>query len=162
LNNVRHQIAYMRGSDGELPEREHCKFFYPHLVRRKNIQLESAKACTLEMMTAPWIILSYTHPKKNNRKGFVIFCRERGTSVNEYLYLIDYLMHYQVLVDDTDVSIKTLDADAKAAAYFSKARDQYIEECGGGVDLRQRLDAIQFGQIDDVRTKFSEIEIGME
>lgn len=162
LNNVRHEIAYMRGGGGELPDREHCRFFYPHLVRRKNVQLEHAKACTLEMMTAPWIILSYTNPKKQNRKGFVVFCRKRGASVEEYLYLIDYLMHYQVLVDDTDVFIKTLDADRKAAAYFSKAKDQYVEECSGGAEISARLDAIQFGQINDVRTKFSEIELGMD
>jgi len=162
LNNVRHEIAYMRGGVGELPDREHCKFFFPHLVRRKNVQPEHAKACTLEMMSAPWIILSYTNPKKQNRKGFVVFCRKRGTSVAEYLYLIDYLMHYQVLVEDTDVFIRTLDADSMAAAYFTKAKDQYVEEYGGGTEIKSLLDAIQFGQINDVRTKFSELELGMD
>jgi hypothetical protein len=162
LNNVRHEIAYMRGGGGELPDREHCRFFYPHLVRRKNVQLEHAKACTLEMMTAPWVILAYTNPKKQNRTGFVVFCRKRGKSVAEYLYLIDYLMHYQVLVEDTDVFIRTLDADPMAAAYFSKAKDQYVEEYGGGSEIKERLNAIQFGQINDVRTKFSEIELGMD
>lgn len=162
LNNVHHEIAYMRGGGGELPDREHCRFFYPHLVRRKNVQLEHAKAGTLEMLTAPWIILSYTNPKKQNRKGFVIFCRKRGGSVEEYLYLIDYLMHYQVLVEDTDVYIKTLDSHPSAAAFFGKAKDQYVEEYGGGSDIKDRLDAIQFAQINDVRTKFSELQLGME
>ena len=162
LNNVRHEIAYMRGAGGEIPEREHCRFFYPHLVRRKNVQMEQAKACTLELMTAPWIILSYSNPKKKNRKGFVVFCRKRGASVQEYLYLIDYLMHYQVIVDDTDVFIRTFDADPMSPSFFSKAKDHYVEECKGGPEIRARLDAIQFGQINDVRTKFSDIELGME
>jgi hypothetical protein len=35
LNNVRHEIAYMRGGTSELPAREDCRFFYPHLVRKK-------------------------------------------------------------------------------------------------------------------------------
>lgn len=162
LNNVRHEIAYMRGGGGDLPDREHCRFFYPHLVRRKNVQFEQARACTLEMMTAPWMVLSYTKPKKQNQKGFVIFCRKRGTSVEEYLYLIDYLMHYQILVDHTEVHIKTLDADALAPSYFAKAKERYVDECEGSPEIRARLDAIQFGQINDVRTKFSEIELGME
>lgn len=162
LNNVHHEIAYMRGSAGVLPDRECCRYFYPHLVRRKNVQLEHAKACTLEMLTAPWIVLSYTDPKKQNRKGFVVFCRQRGTSVEEYLYLIDYLMHYQVLVDGTDVFIKTLDAHPSAAAYFGKAKDQYVDEYGGGIDIKDRLNSIQFSQINDVRTKFSELELGMD
>ena len=49
LNNVHHEIAYMRGGGAILPDREHCKYFYPHLVRRKNVQLEHATAATLEM-----------------------------------------------------------------------------------------------------------------
>ncbi len=109
LNNIHHEVAYMRGGASALPDREHCRYFYPHLVRRKNVQLEHARAATLEMLTAPWVILSYINPKKQNRKGFVIFYRKRGESVDEFLYLIDYLMHYQVLVEDTDVFIKTLD-----------------------------------------------------
>jgi hypothetical protein len=162
LNNVRHEIAYMRGGDGNLTARENCKFFFPHLVRRKNVQLEKARACTLEMMTAPWIILAYVDPGQKNQKGFVVFCRKRGNSVEEYLYLIDYLMHYQVIVADTEVTIKTLDADPKSAVYFGKAKDRYIEECDGGEELRSRLNSISFSQINDVRTRFSEIELGMD
>jgi len=161
LNNVHHEIAYMRGGAGELPDRDSCKYFYPHLVRRKFVQLH-AKAATLEMLTAPWIILSYTNPKKQNRKGFVIFYRKRGESVDEFLYLIDYLMHYQVLVEDTDVFLKVLDQDRNAAAFFSKAKDQYVEDYMGGTDTRDILNAIQFAQINDVRTKFSELELGMQ
>ena len=162
LNNVHHEIAYMRGGANILPAREHCKYFYPHLVRRKNVQLEHAKAAALEMLTAPWIILSYSDAKKQNRKGFVIFYKKRGASVEEFLYLLDYLMNYQVLVEDTDVHIKILDPHPGAAALFSKAKDQYVEEYEGGTEIRERLNAIQFGQINDVRTKFSELELGMQ
>lgn len=162
LNNVHHEIAYMRGGGGLLPDREHCKYFYPHLVRRKNVQLEHATAATLEMLTAPWIILSYVNPKKQNRKGFVIFYRKRGESVEEFLYLIDYLMHYQVLVDETDIYLKTLDAHPSASAFFDKAKDQYVEEYEGGPDIRDRLNTIVFAQINDVRTKFSEAELSRQ
>jgi len=163
LNNVHHEIAYMRGgADTILPAREHCKFFYPHLVRRKVVQPEHAKAATLEMLTAPWIILSYSDPKKKTKKGFVIFYKKRGSSVDEFLYLIDYLMHYQVLVDETEVYIKILDPNPGAAAFFGKAKDQYVEEYEGGPEIRDRLNAIQFGQINNVRTKFSELELGID
>lgn len=162
LNNVHHEIAYMRGGANLLPAKEHCKYFYPHLVRKKNVQLEHAKAATLEMLTAPWIILSYTDPSKQNHKGFVIFYRKRGESVEEFLYLIDYLMHYQVLVEDTEVYVKTLDTHPNAAAFFGKAKDQYVDEYDGGSEIMERLNAIKFSQINDVRTKFSELELGMQ
>ncbi len=71
-------------------------------------------------------------------------------------------MHYQVLVEDTDVFLKVLDQDRNAAAFFSKAKDQYVEDYMGGTDTRDILNAIQFAQINDVRTKFSELELGMQ
>ena len=162
LNNVRHEIAYMRGGTGELPDREYCRFYYPHLVLKKNVQLDRSKAATLEMLTAPWIVLSYTHPKRSNRKGYVVFSRRRGESVKEFLYLIDYLMHYQILVEDTEVYIRMLDPDPQAAAFFDKAKSQYVDEVDGGEEIKKCLDSIVYGQINDVRTKFSEIELGME
>lgn len=162
INNVRHEIAYMRGGTNQLPDREYCKFLFPNLVRRKNVQPENAKACTLEMMTSPWIVLSYTNPKKNNRKGFVVFIRNRGTSIEEFLYLIDYLMHYQILERNSEIIIKSLDADPMAASYFSKAKDQYVEKYKGGSEIKELFDKIQYGQINDIRTKFSELELGMD
>lgn len=162
LNNVHHEIAYMRGGKCELPGREHCQFNYPHLVRKKHVQLKGAKAATLETLTAPWIILTYTNPKKQNRKGYVVFSRRRGKSVDEFLYLIDYLMHYQILVEDTDLYIRMLDPDPNASAFFDKAKSQYVEEVEGGVEIKNCLNSIVYGQINNVRTKFSEIELGME
>lgn len=162
LNNVHHEIAYMRGSSGTIPARENCKYFYPNLVRRKNIQPENAKAATLEMLTAPWIILKYTHPKKNSEQGFVIFYRKRGESVDEFLYLIDYLMHYQVLNGTNTVHIKTLDSHPSASAFFDKAKQQYAEEYHGGQEIKEILDSIEFGQINNVRTKFSELELSRD
>jgi hypothetical protein len=161
LNNVRHEIAYMRGGTGDLPDRDNCHFFHPHLVRKKNIQQESSSAATLEMLTAPWIVLAFTHPQKNNLRGYVVFLRRHGESVDEFLYLIDYLMHYQMLVENCKIYIKALAPDSHAVAYFDKAKSQYAEEVGGGGEIKKLLDSISFGQINDVTTKFSETELGM-
>lgn len=161
INNVMHEIAFMRGGRGILPAREFCRFEYPHLVRKKKVQLEKARAATLEMLTAPWILLSFVDPKKSNRKGFVLFCRRSGETVEEFLYLLDYLMHYQILVSDTDVYLKFLEPSTNAAALFDKAKAQYLEEVGGAEELKGRLATIVFGQMNEVRTKFSDVELGM-
>ncbi len=161
LNNVRNEIVQMRGT-GKLPVREYCSFLYPNLVRKKNIQLEQAKAATLEMLSAPWIILSYNNPNIQNYRSFVIFYKRRGESVEEFRYLIDYLMHYQVLLYKTDIWIRTLDPHPHAPAFFGKAINQYIEECKGGTEIKDRLSSIKFNQMNQVQTKFSELEIGMD
>ena len=82
--------------------------------------------------------------------------------MEEFLYLIDYLMHYQVLLYPTDIQIKGLDPHPNSHAFFGKAKAQYIDECGGGTDIKERLNSINYSQITQVQTNFSEIEIGMK
>jgi hypothetical protein len=67
-----------------------------------------------------------------------------------------------MLVEDTDVRVKVLDAHPNAQALFAKAVDEYIDECEGGDQLKRLLDAIKFSQIGQVQAKFSELQIGME
>ena len=77
LSNVCYEIVRMRGNQ-LVPPREACQYFYPHLVRRKKVQLDQARAANLEMLTSPWITLSYIRPDQQDRKGYVIFCRSKG------------------------------------------------------------------------------------
>ena len=58
LDNVHHDIVYMRGT-GNLPGEDECRFYYPELVRKKVVQRGQATAATLEMLTGPWITLEY-------------------------------------------------------------------------------------------------------
>ncbi|MHB0842917.1 hypothetical protein ACYCGP_08755 [Stutzerimonas nitrititolerans] len=162
LNNVHHEIIHLRGGAGLLPERDNCRFYYPHLVRKKNVQLEQAKAATLDMLTAPWIILSYVNLKKGSKQGFVIFMRKRGITTDEFLYLIEYLMHYQVIKSETEVTIRMVDPHQNASANFAKAKDQYVADYMGGEDLRQILDSIDFGKLEHVRTTFCELELSRQ
>lgn len=162
LNNVHHEIAYLRGGEGLVPNRDYCQFFYPHLVGKKNIQMDIARAANLEMLTSTWIILSYKSPQKNNKQGYVIFLRRNGRTVDEFLYLIDYLMHYQVIKSDNEVSIRILNPHDNAISNFAKAKDEYIEACDGGDDMRIVLNAIQFDHLNNILTKFSEKAISRD
>jgi hypothetical protein len=161
LNNVRLDIQTLRGQ-GVLPARDKCRYFYPHLVRRKNVQPEKARAATLEMLTAPWIIFTYTLPDDESRKGFLVYYRRSGETVEEFLYLIDYLLHYQVLFKNTDVRVRMLSPHINAPAHFDKAVDEYIESCGGGDEAKTLVKSITCSTMANIVTMFSQIEIGME
>ena len=50
-----YQMLY---SEHVLPHQDHWIFHYPDLVRRKKVGV-AARAATLEMLTGPWITLSY-------------------------------------------------------------------------------------------------------
>jgi hypothetical protein len=166
LDNVRYELRQMRGASGpdRLPDREHCQYFYPQLVRKANVQVGKAKAATLEMLTAPWIILEYKNVRFGNRRGVLVFYRRNGGSTQEFMYLIDYLRHYQILDDNTDVQIKTLDTLPTAHAIFQKAVHQYIDEMldgNGESDLAILVKAIKYSKMTQVVTTFSSIELGM-
>jgi hypothetical protein len=161
LDNVRHDIVLMRGRK-QLPPEDQCKFYYPHLRRKANVQLEKANAANLEMLTSSWIILSYTQPGAKERKGYVIYYRRKGDTVIEFSYLIDYLKLYQVIVEDTHVRIKTAFNDKLAPVNFRKAVDAFVEKTGGGSEMRDRLQAVEFSELQQVKSQFSEIIIGMD
>ncbi|WP_266157571.1 hypothetical protein [Dyella silvatica] len=161
LNNVRLDIQTLRGQ-GSLPSRDKCRFFYPHLVRRKNVQPEKARAATLEMLTAPWIIFTYEHPDDESRRGYLVYYRRPGETVEEFLYLIDYLLHYQAVFKNTDVRVRMLSPHVNAPAHFAKAIDEYIESCGGGEEVRILLKSVACTTMTNIATVFSEIEIGMD
>lgn len=160
LNNIRYEIVQMRGR-GELPPKDKCRFFYPHLVLRKKIQGTSARAATLETLTGPWIIMEYDNPDDLTKPYYVIFYRRSGRQVEEFLYLIDCLLHYQVVKGRGNVRIRALNPDAAAPALFEKAVTQYVDACDGPVEFKAQLSSISFSRIPQVVATFSDIEIGM-
>jgi hypothetical protein len=168
LDNVRYDIVQMRGrrSGAEpLPDPEHCRYFYPQLVRRKNLELEHAKAATLEMLTSQLIVLEYVRPTTPDRKGLVLFYRGMGASAEEFIYLFDYLRTFQLLQEDVSIEIKLLAASPIAQPMFQKAQQIYVDDLSNGTaesPLAERVGQIQFKRMSAVLTRFSEIELGMD
>lgn len=167
LDNIRYEICQMRGrrTGTPLPDPEHCKYFYPQLVRRKNFQLDNAKAATLEMLTSRLIVLEYNRPDALDHRGFVLFYRGKGAVAEEFIYLFDYLRHFQLLQENIDIEIKTLDASPLAPAMFKKAVQSYVDGLpngGVGSPLAERVAAIQHKRMTQVLTKFSDLELGMD
>lgn len=168
LDNVRYEICQMRGrrTGGQpLPDPEHCKYFYPQLVRRKNLQLDHAKSATLEMLTSKLIVLEYVRPTAPDRVGVVLFYRGKGAASEEFTYLLDYLRHFQLLQEHVDIEIKLLDASVFAPTMFQKAVQGYVDGlAASGVQspLAECVSRIECKQITQVLTRFSAIELGMD
>lgn len=168
LDNVRYEIVQMRGRRAglePLPDPEHCRYFYPQLVRRKNLELEHAKAATLEMLTSKLIVLEYVRPTAPDRKGLVLFYRGKGTSAEEFTYLFDYLRNFQLLQEGVDIEVKLLDASPLAQPMFQKAQQVYVDGLSDGSaasPLAERVRQIQYKRISQVLTRFSDIELGMD
>jgi hypothetical protein len=159
LDNVRYEIVYMRGNK-DLPDEEYCRFEYPHLVRKKKVQVELAKAATIDMLTGPWITLGYD-AAFGKPPGILVFYRGKGASTEEFLYLIDYLMHYQMVKAGLTIKVRTLDPDPNAAAFFERAIIECTDKYQGGEEIAALLHGIEYRQINQVHRSFSQIEVGM-
>jgi hypothetical protein len=159
LDNIRREIVHLRGL-GQLPSEQFCHFSYPNLVRKIKVQVQVAKAATLEMLTGPWITMGYESIEGKN-PGYLIFYRGRGETTEEFLYLIDYLMHYQMIKVGVDIKIRTLEPDPASASIFQRAIEEYIDNCGGGDEIATILKKIDYRQMDQVFRSFSQIEVGM-
>ena len=160
LDNVRYDIVSLRGTQ-RLPHEDKCSFFYPDLVRKKKVQT-SARAATLEVLTGPWIILTY-RTDNLDPAGYVIYFRGLGKYTEEFLYLLDHLLHYQMVKPGVKISVRAFQAHENAPAHFKRAVDEYIENYeGDSSDLAALLRAIDYDLVPQVRSQFSQVKIGMK
>lgn len=167
LDNVRYDIRQLRGAAGvaALPAGQHCKYFYPQLDGRANLQPDKARAATLEMLTSPWIVMEYRHGRNHSQRGFIVYYRRSGETEEEFMYLLDFLRHYQVLEEGTKVEVRSLEGDAAAASRFQKAQQRYVESLGDNAhatELAAKVSAIKYTKMTQVITDFSTIDLGME
>ena len=167
LDNVRHDIRQLRGAAAgtTLPAANQCKYFYPQLDGRANLQPEKARAASLEMLTSPWIILEYKHGPGHSLRGFIVYYRRDGNNEEQFMYLLDYLRHYQVLAEGAKVEVRMLGGDPMAATRFQKAQHRYIEGLGDDsetTELAAKVSEIKFAKIANTVTDFSTIDIGMD
>ena len=117
------------------------------------------------MLTSPLVVLEYRKPGPQEQRGVVVFYRRRGETTQDFTYLLDYLRHYQVLREDTDIQLKLLDPAPHASALFQKAVQSYVDELAGkesDTALAERVRAVRYKGIAQVRTTFSTTELGMD
>ncbi|WP_081479674.1 hypothetical protein [Verminephrobacter aporrectodeae] len=164
LDNIRDEIQRMRGSrSAELPSHDYCSYFRPQLNRRANLQARTAKAATLEMLTSPIIILEHRDPKGSAKRGVVVFYSRKGETSDEFMYLIDTLRKYELLNDNTTVTIKTLEASPTSSPTFKHAQQQYIEGIKAGAsktDLAGYVNAIKYEPMNKIKSTYSAIDLG--
>lgn len=131
-------------------------FFYPQ--RKDQATIGNSRAATIDLLKSPFIIL-----EDKTLKKVIIYYRPEGEEVDEFVYLIDYLRHHQLLVDiDSKITIYQLDQCTFSPANFKNA----IRKCESLLnikdpELKDLLNKIDIQKIKHFTTEFSEIEIGM-
>ena len=158
LNNVIFDMKVLRG-DSELPSPEDCSFLYPDLSRSKVVLDDWGCAATLECLKAPWQIIKYR--KSDSSLHLLVYYRGTGETVQEFVYLIDKLVHFQWVAMCATIRLRAPYATQNAAATFSIAIKEYASPAGGVATTTEKLKKIKLETIAQVIPNFSEIEIGM-
>jgi len=102
-------------------------FFYPQLVMNKKHSLDNY-AATTEAILSPYLIVEF---KETCKKQYVIYYKESGDTVDEFIYLIDILSNYQIL--DTKNSIEVVLYNTECSnilIHFESAKRQYAKAWG--------------------------------
>lgn len=134
-------------------------FFYPDLVSVKNVSFNQwDQPATLEQLSAGWLILKY---RKEGTEGYVVYYLRKGEKIEEFVYLLDYLSHYQLLISDKKIEIKLVDSIKNAANNFEKAKAEYLKFWDNEESRKARFETIIATSITNYATSFSTIEIGM-
>lgn len=164
LSNVSLEIQRLTGGrEPEIPRDSKLSFFYPQLVRRANIQEESAEAATLETLTSPYIVMQCLSSDHISRHYYVFYSR-KGESPREFMYLIDVFRKHGLLGHHKKVTVKTLQPSEHAYPNFEKAKQQYIEGVvgpGKTSELSEQVSNINYHEISNIKTVFSSINLGM-
>lgn len=159
LYTITADMVSLRGkAKPALPPREHCTFYYPDLDGKALMQRGKA-AASIECIMGPWIGIAHS---KEQHSGLLLYYKRPGKSRDEFLYLLDYLLHFQQLKDGFEIEIRLTNPDKNAEANFQHAVQEYIRQINCSADLRLQLSAIKCSRVPSFRREFSKTAIGME
>ena len=136
-------------------------FFYPDLVLYKRSGDEWGQPASIEALTAPWIILKYRVNNNFSKSGYIVYYNRHGNTIEEFIYLLDTLSHYQMLLSNNDITIKLLNPHDNAIENIEKAKHQYLQTWGFDEHRKSHLDKIKTEKIKNFITDFDLQEVGM-
>jgi hypothetical protein len=160
LASVANDIRVLRG-DGAVPAASECGFYYPDLISKRP-KHSTQNAASLEALAAPWQILRFQKAVGSvTEEHFVVYYDGALADVDECKYLIDFFFRYQLLRNDSTISVRAPFCTPEAHVLMSKAKEAYFEAFYSLPEFRERLERIQMGDMTSIVKQFSSISLGM-
>lgn len=150
----------MLKADDVFPNTNDYTFYYPDLVRSRRCGDEWGKPATIESLTGPWLFLKHRGGEKFG-EGFVIYYHSSGETVEEFIYLIDAMSHYQMLSSGLSIRVRFTNASENAPINLDKAKHEYLRMWGSDLARKEQMQRIDAAQVTHFVKSFNPIEIGM-
>jgi len=161
LLNIVHDLKDLV-AEQQMTRYDSYTFFYPDLVLSKAHGDQWSHAASVEVLVGPWIIIKHKGiPEQQVKEGYLIYYMRDGSQVDEFVYFLDALSRFQMLLGDEPIRIRLVNAVDQAANNFNIAKDKYLMEWGQDQQREKRLKAISINSIPTRETSFKLIEIGM-
>jgi hypothetical protein len=136
-------------------------FWYPdmmlHKVRHGGLWDQPA---TVELLTSPLIIVKYK--KRNAEEGYIIYYSRSGDTVEEFVYLIDLLSHYQILSEGIPIDLRFIAPDRapNIRTNFRNASLQYMQTWSLDEVREHQLNLITPSQVNRQSAHYNIGELG--
>ncbi len=148
-------------ADEKLPNIDEITYYYPDMVRTKRQDGDEwDRPATIESITSRWFILKHKKTRAHS-EGYLIYYRNAGDSIDEFVYLIDTLSNYQLLSEENNIKVRLFASHEEALNNFQKAKKQYIKSWGFDSNKKRSLDYISVDRVNTVTNTHYEMDIGM-
>lgn len=155
---------------------QETSFYYPDHNDTGLRATDTPQVMTIETLLGPWQIVR-NRSAGESLDDYVVYYPGAGDSIEEFQFLIDYLVRYQLVSTGRLIRIRAAHANGDTPAIFARAKQMYIEKLSQGIGARvslpdddkdyfrhleDRFRRVRFEAIPGIRTQFSPIQIGME
>lgn len=147
-------------ADDTLRKNEYT-FFYPDLVMVRRTGEEWDQPASIDALTSPWLMIKHRSAEQI-QEGYLIYYQMPGETVEEFIYLLDALSHYQMLLSDKPIRIRFTNPVDEAAINFNKAKLEYSRLWGDDPGRKKQLERIEAKRINKVNPNYCPYEIGMK
>jgi hypothetical protein len=160
LFNIVHDLKDLF-AENMMTRYDNYTFFYPDLVMSKAHGDQWSHAASVEALTGPWIIIKHKEIPDQVKEGYLIYYMRDGSQVDEFVYFLDALSRFQMLLGDELIRIRLVNAVGVAANNFNVAKDKFLVTWGQDKQRAKRLNEISVSSIPTRETSFNLVEIGM-
>lgn len=165
--SIKHDCTALFGQD-RVPPPNKQYFYYPQQkLHRQSIANKDCPA-TIELISGPFLIIGYeaftTSDGLNKSAGFVVYYREEGSSVDEFVFLLDTLSSFQLINEKYHIEIRHASDSphSNSVQNFNNAQRKYCEDWGLNVDMSNLINNIVFGKVTLIQKIFCDKRIDRE
>ncbi|RSB51520.1 hypothetical protein EGK59_13045 [Acinetobacter soli] len=153
---IKHDISVLK-AENKIPAAKNLRFFYPNKQLHKSALAPNERPATIEMICGPFLIITYDEFKYldddeqtlSAPRGNIIYYKGCGESPEEFMFLIETLMMFDLINENmtTRIRLYAKDLHSTAIENFKAATRKYSQTWGYSSEMQNIIGAIEINSI---------------